>query len=148
MHILERLWKTGKKIHERNKRMKKRKIINPDPTLHNNLMAFGFECDRGWYSLIEKCLDRIEDIMTKKYPDVDNFEITQVKEKLGELRIYTNLYFDETEDIVDECTKKSLRTCEVCGEPGELRYYHHWYKTLCNKHFGEWINPYRYYNNR
>lgn len=126
--------------------MKKRKIIKPDPTLRNNLMAFGYECDKGWYPLIEECLDRIEKAL-EKHPDNEygNFMIMQVKEKFGGLRIYANFYYEDVRDIIEECEEKSYHVCEVCGEPGKLRVYHYWYKTLCNKHFSEWINPYRYY---
>jgi hypothetical protein len=37
---------------------KKYTIIKPDPTLKNNLMAWGFMCDAGWHPLIHELLDK------------------------------------------------------------------------------------------
>ena len=110
--------------------MKKYSIINPDPTLKDNLMAFGFECSEGWYPLIYETLDKIQAIVDRDNLDL---EITQIKEKFGELRIYTSGYTDEIEDIIQEATKKSLKTCEVCGEPGKLVEIHGWWMTRCEK---------------
>ena len=40
--------------------MKKYSICKPDPTLKNNLLAFGFECNRGWLPLIYELLDKLQ----------------------------------------------------------------------------------------
>jgi hypothetical protein len=48
------------------------------------------------------------------------FELLQVKEKFGGLRIETAVH-------------ESFHTCEVCGQPGELRE-DSWIKTLCDEH--------------
>lgn len=109
--------------------MKKRKIINPDPDFQNNLMAFGFDCGKGWHPLIEETLDLIEQ---QDLPDY--FEITQIKEKFGELLIYCNVYFDAIEDIIESATKKSITICEYCGKSAKLRLINDWwFTTLCDK---------------
>ncbi len=51
--------------------------INPDPTMKNNLMAFGWECLEGWYPLIQELIDILVKI------DKPDFELLQVKEKYG-----------------------------------------------------------------
>jgi hypothetical protein len=117
--------------------MKKYKFIKPDPTLQNNLMEFGWECDKGWYPIIEEAFDKMEDTINKmpmqdKLDFQEHFEILQVKEKLGGLRIYVNMYPDEIIEIIREAEKKALQTCETCGKPGEIREIHHWYKTTCD----------------
>ena len=126
--------------------MKKRNIIRPDPSLMNNLMRFGFDCDEGWHPLIEECLDRIEKAL-EKHSKIERevFEITQIKEKFGGLDIYVSHYYNDIVKILRACKDESYQTCEVCGKPGRLREHHRWLKTLCVKHFDEWINPYRYY---
>lgn len=120
--------------------MKKRKIIKPDPSLKENLMAFGFECGKGWYPLIEETLDKIEACLKtieleKNYP----FRILQIKEKFGGLRIYCSSYYPEIEKIIDDAEAKSFKICEVCGKEGHLTYWYRWYQTLCEEHEGKFI---------
>lgn len=126
-------------MKKRNRgQMKKYTIIKPDPELQNNLMAFGFMCDKGWYPLLEELLDKIQAIIDSN-PDWNDFELTEVKEKYGELRVYCNYYPDEIWDLIEEYRKRSLKTCEVCGEKGTLKEKHKWYKTLCDKCYEEWM---------
>lgn len=122
--------------------MKKNKFIKPDPTLQKNLMAFAYDCGEGWYPIIEEALDKMEDAINKmpiqdKLHFLENFEILQVKEKLGGLRIYINIYTDEIREIIREAEKKALKTCELCGKPGELREVNHWYFTNCDEHYNK-----------
>jgi hypothetical protein len=83
----------------------------------------GFECRDGWLDLIDELSAKIVAIM----PDA---QASQVKEKYGELRMYMMSGSNEVEDIIDWYTKKSLRTCEVCGNYGEL-YDNGWMKVRC-----------------
>lgn len=117
---------------------KKYTIIEPDPTLQNNLMAFGFECGEGWYSLIYELLDKIQAIVNNN-PDYKDLRVVQIKEKFAGLRVYLNYDSKEVDDLIDEYEKRSYETCEICGEFGKERDIGHWYKTLCDKHFEERI---------
>ena len=93
---------------------------------------WGFECHDGWLEIIEKTLKEIRQyIEHKRYFD---FKIIQIKEKFGELRIYTNYTDDRIEKIIDEATAQSLKTCELCGTEGKLRNRNGWLKTLCDLH--------------
>jgi hypothetical protein len=117
--------------------VKKYYFIKPDPGLHDNLMAFGWECREGWYPIIEEALDKMEktiEKMPKKEQKVfkSSFEILQIKEKLGGLRIYINMYSDEIIEIIREAEEKAEETCETCGNPGKLREFHHWLFTNCD----------------
>lgn len=112
--------------------MKRYSFIHPDPELQNNLMAFGFECGKGWYPLIEELFDEIE-----KIEDKNGLEILQVKEKWGMLTIY---YYGGTEEIdtfVDDACKKSTTICENCGKLGEIKCKGGWYFTVCDDCFDE-----------
>jgi hypothetical protein len=116
--------------------MKKSKLINPDPTLKNNLMAFGYECDKGWWPLIDECIEKLEE-EAKKTPF--NFEILQIKEKYGTLRIYLSSENDSLFGIVERYELFSSHLCELCGEfwtAKERRSANGeggWFKTLCLK---------------
>jgi len=113
-------------------------IIEPDPTLKNNLMAFGFDCGNGWYPLIFELLDKIQAYVdtNSEYKDI---RVTQVKEKWGGLRVYLNFGTNEVFSLVDEYEEKSFSICEVCGAHAETREKNSWLSTLCEKHFQEWL---------
>jgi formylmethanofuran dehydrogenase subunit E len=112
--------------------MKKSKLIKPDPTLKNNLMAFGYECEEGWYSIIDECIDELEKEVKKEKLDT---EILQIKEKFGTLRIYLSSESDEISNIVERYELFSSHICEHCGEfyTAKTRESHGWWKTLCSK---------------
>lgn len=60
-------------------------------------------------------------------------QFTQIKEKYGSLRVYTN-YHDETiESYIDFAELMSSTTCEICGAPGTINNKG-WLKTRCEKH--------------
>lgn len=110
--------------------MKEYSIINPDKTLRNNLMAFGLMCGPGWYPLIYETLDKIRAIVDRDGLDL---EVTEIKEKFGELRIYTSSYTDEIYKIIQKASEKSIQTCEICGKYGALTEVNGWWMTRCEK---------------
>jgi hypothetical protein len=65
--------------------------------------------------------------------------IIQVKEKFGGLRIYTDYYVKEIEDVIIEAGKESFTTCEECGNTGTLVKLNGWYKTRCDTHKEDFI---------
>lgn len=92
----------------------------------------------GWVPLI---LDLIEDLK-EIYPE---FKVAQVKEKFGGLRFYPENYKKDYvgQSIhesrfykrIAEAEQLSLKTCEVCGEPGVPGNANGgWILTLCDKH--------------
>lgn len=117
--------------------LKKYTIIQPDPTLRNNLMVFGFEIGEGWMSLVIELLDKIQHLVDNN-PEYSGLQVIQVKEKYGSLRVYLNYYYKEIEDIIDEYEEKSCYICEECGEKGEIRNINNWYTALCDKHYAEY----------
>ena len=117
--------------------LKKYTIIQPDPTLRNNLMVFGFEIGEGWMSLVIELLDKIQHLVDNN-PEYSGLQVIQVKEKYGELCVYLNYYYKEIEDIIEEYEEKSCYICEVCGEKGEIRNINNWYTALCDKHYAEY----------
>jgi len=110
--------------------MKKYTIINPDPLLQHNLMAFGWQCGEGWYPLIEELLNKLQAIENKQHIGL---EVTEIKEKFGGLRIYINTGNDTIWNLISEYEARSFYICERCGKPGKLRNNHNWYTTLCDE---------------
>jgi hypothetical protein len=110
--------------------MRKYTILNPDPMLQRNLMAFDFQCGEGWYPLIWDMLDKIQDIVDETGIDL---EVTEIKEKYGALNIYLSSYTNEIFDIVREAENKSTSICEICGKEGKLVKVGYWWMTRCDK---------------
>lgn len=73
------------------------------------------ECGTGWYGLIvqmDRALRRLR----------AELRYCQVKEKFGELRVYTTHDGDSLVDqAVDAAVAVASRTCEICGSDGALR---------------------------
>lgn len=112
-------------------------FFQSDPTLRTNLMAFGFECAEGWFPMIDELCSKIANLIDEKYPELKNdFIVTQVKEKFGMLRFYTNYGNDEIYGLVEEYEGKSATICEICGsKEAECKSNGcgYWISTLCDK---------------
>lgn len=98
--------------------------------IQNDAMCWGFQCDDGWFPMLEELFEKIDKI-AKPYK---GFRINTVKEKFGGLRVYCFGSTDEIEDLIEEYAQKSYTICEVCGRKGRLRNIFHWYITLCIYH--------------
>jgi hypothetical protein len=101
-------------------------------------MAWGMECDDGWFKLLDKCMEKLQyfcDLCSKDGTEVQ-VVASQIKEKYGTLRFYTSVYGangiedDIIDDIINQTEIKSSRTCEISGEHGEPCHIGSWYKTL------------------
>lgn len=102
-------------------------FIKPERGIQNTLMVFGFECDKGWFPILERLFEALS-----KLDKPEGFEITQVKEKYGSLIVYTNYSTDEIDDLIEKAEAESLITCELCGQAGSMTKYGGWYRVLCN----------------
>ena len=86
---------------------------------------------KGWESLVRR-------VYNAKVGLGVPVGIIQVKEKWGVLRIYTEYYVREIEDVITEVGRKSLEICEQCGSPAGLVKKGTWYQTRCEEHRGDW----------
>jgi hypothetical protein len=102
--------------------------IKPDPTLKNNLMAFGRECDHGWDRIIDELILELNELP-------DDIEVLQIKEKFGGLRFYVSGSSEKANRLISQYETYSYHICEVCGEfyTAKNRCKHGWWKTLCDK---------------
>jgi hypothetical protein len=56
----------------------------PESSLRESSMAFGFECGDGWYKLLLKLCNKIQDELNKSPAEIKkNFRVVQVKEKFA-----------------------------------------------------------------
>lgn len=81
---------------------------------------------KGWAPLIHELFDRLPQISP-------TIKIIQVKEKWGGLRIYTDVYLERLEKLIQDLETRSFSMCERCGNLGVLRQGG-WYMTLCDEH--------------
>ncbi|GAP97978.1 hypothetical protein NIES2104_45310 [Leptolyngbya sp. NIES-2104] len=84
-----------------------------------NLMCYGFSCEDGWFALIWEWSEQIE-AYCQMHPDADDLMVVQVKQKLGELRFYTQPKIWDIEYLIEAARIRSLQTCELTGAPGAL----------------------------
>lgn len=95
------------------------------PEAFKDLFEFGFACDEGWRDLILWTLAR----MVSADPKI---RVHQIKEKFGELRIYSSSDNEDACRAGREATALSVRICEHCGQPGALITSRPRWVTLCD----------------
>ena len=93
-------------------------------------MAFGFECGDGWYWLIDSLCKNLQwNTDHNGYPQV---VATQVKEKFGGLRFYTNGTNDKQRAVISFVESLSYKICENCGTNQDVSTDNKgWIRTLC-----------------
>ena len=108
-------------------------------------MAFGIECNLGWYDLIDSvCWDikNHEENITRqtqwKLKDNPEYKceyhpvrFDQVKEKYGGLRLYYSGGDDFVTGLTHFAESMSYKICEVCGNKGRPNEKG-WISTLCD----------------
>lgn len=103
----------------------------PDPEIDQEPMApidyWGIECDRGWAPLIESVADLLErhlvDPVITDVPEADRPRFTQIKEKLGTLRLHIlgrGELPSALRTAIEAAESASSSCCERCGAPGIL----------------------------
>jgi hypothetical protein len=92
-------------------------------------MAYGCDFEDGWYPIVERLCEELEPLAPLE------FKFTQVKEKLGAMRIYASGGNEETKRLIQQASEESLKVCEQCGATkgvdtrGTGRWG--WIRTLC-----------------
>lgn len=104
-------------------------LITKYPELFKYLQ-FGIECGNGWYKLLDKLCDEITKACKR---DKIEINVIQVKEKYGSLRFYVDSSPEEIDKLIDKAEFESEKTCEICGEPGEIDYELAWLRCRCEK---------------
>ena len=102
-------------------------------------MCWGFEVGDGWFNIINQLCQNIQhhiDWKNKTEEVVPQVVVDQVKEKFGGLRFYYSGGDDYVQGMVRMAEGMSVKTCEVCGSPGETGGSG-WISTMCETHRNE-----------
>ena len=97
----------------------------------HSCMAFGIECNIGWYDILSSVCYRIKQHEKNKQSDYYPVTFDQIKEKWGGLRIYYIGGDDYIRGVVDTAEEMSYKICERCGCPGSPNKQG-WVMTLCD----------------
>ena len=90
-----------------------------------------FECLGGWRYILRDLFERIDVTLTRD-EEREGFRISQVKEKYGPLRCYTN-GDARVNALVEVAVRLSGITCDVCGGRGWTQGMG-WLATRCDAH--------------
>lgn len=102
-----------------------------DLPMSQTCMCWGIECGDGWYGIIDKFCDKL----TKYLETVDIGDVTfsQVKEKYGSIRVYTDGGDDVVYDMISDLEDESEKVCMMCGTtPSKIRNHCGWYTSMCD----------------
>ena len=123
-------------------------FINKDKSIQESCMAWGIECNDGWYDLLSAVCWRIfqherniaERIRVRNEAGKENdssdleyvpVKFDQIKEKFGGIRIYYSGGDDYVDGVVSLADEMSYKICEVCGNSGKPNKGG-WITTLCD----------------
>lgn len=93
--------------------------------------GLSFESGGGWRFLLGDLLQRISATLSDE--EKQEFQISQIKEKFGTLRVHTYAESDRIDMLVDAAERASEITCDVCGGRGRLRNSG-WIYVRCDEH--------------
>ena len=108
-------------------------MVNRNLHMTETCMCWGFECDDGWFNILNQLMVNIQnhiDWKNREKEVVPQVTLDQVKEKFGTLRFYYTGGDDYISGMVTMAESMSGVTCESCGLPGE-RKGGGWIKTIC-----------------
>jgi hypothetical protein len=108
------------------------KIFQRPDTPKENLMFFGFECNDGWFWLIDNLCALIQGLIDlNPHLGIPQVVAMQVKEKFGTLRFYYNGGNEEISGMVSFAEYLSGKICEKCGSQDGVSQTKGWIVTLC-----------------
>lgn len=112
---------------------KTEKLFQGFPELfQRELLIQGFQCQNGWFELLRGLAGRIREYQAQ-FPEIENFEVVQVKQKMGGLRINIRGGDVGIQNLIREAEEESRSICELDGEPaaGLFVCAPSWFRCLC-----------------
>ena len=107
------------------------------PRLIPERFGFEFHEDGGWLGLLDDFFAVVDRVLPTDVP----FQLLQVKEKFGGLRIYYHIdgvvpdaVSNEIRDALVRADARSEHTCEVCGKRGSPHRLGTYILTVCEEH--------------
>lgn len=118
---------------------KTKKLCDKYPDLYQK--DFWFECDDGWYDLIDtlsSCIQqevktRMFNASTEEEREQCRVVAVQVKSKFAGLRFYANFDSPEISGMIRHAESMSYRICEACGNKASSKKSSRgWLFTMCD----------------
>lgn len=110
-------------------------LISKYPKLYRHYSYI--DCGIGWIKIIDDLSKKLESLINDlKEIEEEEEELpyaSQIKEKFGELRFYMSSETQEMSKEIDKATRKSRKTCEICGKKGKIRKANNWLYCLCDE---------------
>ena len=98
-------------------------FVQRDWPMMQTCMCWGIEVGDGWYEILDKMCAALSKL---EHPP----QFSQIKEKFGTLRVYTDNCSDASDAIIAEAEAMSGVTCEICGQMGKINNGP-WYTVRC-----------------
>lgn len=92
-----------------------RKLFKRFPFLKKTDLPDGFGCGDGWYTLV---YDMCKELKSVNPPD--DFTITKIAERHGELEVHSKNGVMRTRVAIDEFNTVSIGICDECGNDRDL----------------------------
>ena len=112
---------------------KTEKLFEEYPDLFKReLLTHNFACQDGWFALLDELGGEIRQYCDRSSEN-EKFEIVQIRQKNGVLRIYTRGANRVIRKLINEAEEKSKSICELDGDPASGLYgcAPNWYRYLC-----------------
>jgi hypothetical protein len=100
--------------------------------LQNGKLAWHFECEDGWFFIIDTLCTLITSHRLRSGDQ--QVRAYQVKEKFGTLQFGYDGGDSYIEGLVDMATSLSGTICETCGQKGGITERDGWLSTRCPEH--------------
>jgi len=91
-------------------------------------MCWGIAVGDGWYTIIDALCETIQNYAESSGKII---EATQIKEKYGTLRFYTNQFDSFVAGMIRMAEELSGMTCETCGSTQNVTTEGSYILTLC-----------------
>jgi hypothetical protein len=104
-----------------------------------------YDLPEGWMKLFLQCCEDIKEPLIKA-GQFKTFRFMQVKEKYGQMRLYTDGAPEAVHSILDKYEFLSEQVCSVCGKPATAMT-RGWICPYCDEHIkkytehGETVDP-------
>lgn len=91
-----------------------------------------FQCGKGWLDIITTLCSLLAE--ANRYETKQQTYLTEVKEKLGTLRVLVSGRSQVAHEWIRFAHQHSIHVCEVCGGSARLIYKDGWQRVRCDAH--------------
>lgn len=95
----------------------------------------GFSISPGWEPLLHELCAELEEQAKGLQGHAPAFEVVQVKQKCGALRVYAEYESVQMRRAIEAAQVRSRTICEVCGDLGHGQRVEGYLVALCTLHY-------------